>query len=73
LLRTTVAAEEGDQVAKRGLAGSARKVCLAQGTKASGGPELSPALALFAWLSHPEQREAMRRRFIDGKGGFMER
>ena len=59
--------------AKRGGARSARKVRRAQSTKASGGPELRPVFAIFAWLLNPERREAMRRRFIDGKGGPMER
>ena|ERR1700731_565326 len=45
----------------------------AQSMSAVGGPALPPALAIFAWLLNPEQREAMRRRFIDGKGGTMER
>ena len=44
-----------------------------QTTNAVGEPELPPELAIFAWLLDPARSETMRRRFIDGKGGAMER
>jgi hypothetical protein len=44
-----------------------------QSTNAVGEPALPPEFAIFAWLLDPERRETMRRRFIDGKGGAMER
>src|SRR5260370_37885761 len=44
-----------------------------QGTNAVDESALPPELAIFAWLLDPARRETMRRRFIDGKGGPMER
>jgi hypothetical protein len=58
---------------KRGGTGRARKVGCAQRTRAGGGSELPPHLAIFAELLDPEPRETMRRRLIDGRGGAMER
>ncbi len=54
--------------ARRGVAGARHT----QSTNAGTGPELRPELAMFAWLLDPARLEAMRRRFIDGKGGSME-
>jgi hypothetical protein len=51
----------------------AREADHAQRTNTVGGPELPPEFATFAWLLDPERRETMRRRFVDGKGGAMER
>jgi hypothetical protein len=71
--RGTMREAELPKRAKRGGAGSARKVRHAQSTSVSGGPVVPPALAIFVWLLDPERRETMRRRFIDGKGGPLER
>jgi hypothetical protein len=51
----------------------AREAHRAQSTNAVGEPAFPSELAIFAWLLDPPRLETMRRRFIDGKGGAMER
>jgi len=51
----------------------AREAHRAQSANAVGEPALPSELAIFAWLLDPARLETMRRRFIDGKGGAMER
>jgi hypothetical protein len=58
--------------AKRG-GRRARQVDGAQRASAGGGTERSPEVAQFEWLLDPKRTETMRRRFIDGKGGAVER